>query len=119
MKIKKPKFWDKEYVTFFSVILWPLSFFYQIFLSLKRSITKKNKFSTPIICVGNLYIGGTGKTPVAIKIFEIFKDEKHPVIIKKKLQKPKRRDRTIVEIQQSYIPQKKIFFDKRGCWQKI
>ena len=83
MKIKKPKFWDKKYVTFFSVILWPLSFFYQIFLSLKKSITKKNKFSTPIICVGNLYIGGTGKTPIAIKIFEIFKDEKHPVVIKK------------------------------------
>ena len=83
MKIKKPKFWDKKYFTFFSVILWPLSFFYQIFLSLKKFITKKNKFSKPIICVGNLYIGGTGKTPISIKIFEIFKNKKHPVIIKK------------------------------------
>ena len=83
MKIRKPKFWDKQYITFFSVILWPLSFFYQILLSLKKSITQNKKFSTPIICVGNIYIGGTGKTPIAIKIFEIFKNEKHPIIIKK------------------------------------
>ena len=33
---------------------------------------------------GNIYIGGTGKTPVSIKIFEILKELKmNPVIIKK------------------------------------
>jgi len=83
MKIRKPKFWDKKYITFFSVILWPLSFFYQIILSLKKSFTKVKKFPLPIICVGNIYIGGTGKTPAAIKIFKIFKNEKRPVVIKK------------------------------------
>jgi len=83
MKIRKPKFWDKKYITLFSAILWPLSFFYQIVLSLKKSSTKIKKFPVPIICVGNIYLGGTGKTPVAIKIFEMFKNEKRPVIIKK------------------------------------
>ena len=83
MKIRKPKFWDKQYITFFSVILWPISFFYQILILLKKFITQKENFSVPIITVGNIYIGGTGKTPIAIKIFEIFKNEKYPIIIKK------------------------------------
>ena len=34
MKIIKPKFWDKHYITFFSLLLWPLSFFYQIIFKL-------------------------------------------------------------------------------------
>ena len=83
MKIIKPKFWDKHYITFFSLLLWPLSFFYQIIFFLKKTFTKENKFSRPIICIGNLYIGGTGKTPVALKVFELFKNEKNPVVIKK------------------------------------
>ena len=84
MKILKPKFWDQNYYTFFSLFLLPISFFYQILISLKKLITIKKKFSIPIICVGNIYIGGTGKTPLAIKIFEILKElNKNPVIIKK------------------------------------
>ena len=84
MKILKPKFWDQNYYTFFSLFLLPISFFYQILISLKKLITIKKKFPIPIICVGNIYIGGTGKTPLAIKIFEILKElNKNPVIIKK------------------------------------
>ena len=84
MKILKPKFWDQDYYTFFSLFFLPISFFYQILISLKKLITIKKKFSIPIICVGNIYIGGTGKTPLAIKIFEILKElNKNPVIIKK------------------------------------
>ena len=85
MKLKKPKFWDKRYHTFFSIILWPISFFYQIIISIKKSAANKKNFSIPIICVGNIYIGGTGKTPLSIKIWEMFKNENRPVIIKKKL----------------------------------
>ena len=85
MKIKKPKFWDRKYHTFFSLILWPLSFIYQIIVLIKKSTTNKKKFSIPTICVGNIYIGGTGKTPLSIKIWEIFKNDNSPVIIKKKL----------------------------------
>jgi len=84
MKILKPKFWDQNYYTFSSLFLLPISFFYQIFISLKKLITIKKKFPIPIICVGNIYIGGTGKTPLAIKIFKILKElNKNPVIIKK------------------------------------
>ena len=83
MKIKKPKFWDKRYQTFFSILLWPISFLYQVVISIKKSTTNTKEFSVPIICVGNIYLGGTGKTPISIKIWEIFKNENKPVIIKK------------------------------------
>tara|TARA_B100000029_G_scaffold112344_1_gene104472 strand:- start:722 stop:1651 length:930 start_codon:yes stop_codon:yes gene_type:complete len=89
MKFNKPKFWDRTYPTFLSIVLWPLSFLYEIFISLKKSFSNKKNFSVPIICVGNIYIGGTGKTPISIKIFDMFKSEKRPIIIKKNYENQK------------------------------
>ena len=84
MKIFKPKFWDKQRLSFLSLTLLPFSFLYKIIFNIKYLVTKRRDFSVPIICVGNLYLGGTGKTPVSMKIFEILKKmKKNPVIIKK------------------------------------
>ncbi len=83
MKIYKPKFWTKNYHTFLSIILLPISFFYQLLIYLKKLKTRERKFSIPIICIGNIYIGGTGKTPLAIKLFKLFKENKKVVVIKK------------------------------------
>ena len=59
-------------------------FFLSAFSLYKVFFCKKKNFSIPIICVGNIYIGGTGKTPISIKIFEILKELKmNPVIVKK------------------------------------
>ena len=44
MKIKKPKFWDKRYQTFFSILLWPISFLYQIVISIKETAAIKKNF---------------------------------------------------------------------------
>ena len=84
MKIIKPKFWNKKDLSIYSLILLPIAFFYQLLLIVKYYLTTKKKFSVPIICVGNIYIGGTGKTPISIKIFQILKElNMKPVIIKK------------------------------------
>ena len=46
---------------------------------------KNNKAEIPIICVGNIYLGGTGKTPLVKEIFSIVKTlGKNPAFIKKK-----------------------------------
>ena len=70
MKLKKPKFWNSSNFSIWPYLLFPISFFFFL-LSLFKNIKKKNRFSIPIICVGNIYLGGTGKTPLASKIFEI------------------------------------------------
>jgi tetraacyldisaccharide 4'-kinase len=70
MKLKKPKFWDYKKPSFFSYLLLPFS----IIIGLVIKIKSKPKFSNSkikTICVGNIYVGGTGKTSLAIKIKKI------------------------------------------------
>ena len=63
MNFFKPKFWDKNKISFFSVVLFPISLLIKLLIFFKRYLTKTNQSSIPIICVGNIYLGGTGKTP--------------------------------------------------------
>ena len=83
MKIIKPRFWQKK-INIYSFLLLPITFIY-IFLSLlKKNFTKKNEFKIPVICIGNIFIGGTGKTPLAIHIAKKLGSlGKKPVIIRK------------------------------------
>ena len=74
MKLKKPKFWDDKKPNFLSYLLLPLTFP----IIINNFFLKKNKknSNTKIkkICVGNIYVGGTAKTPLTIKIYEILKN---------------------------------------------
>ena len=70
---KAPKFWERRGPT--SLLLWPLSWIYGCVLRLRKLITDldlvKPKFSpVPIIIVGNIRVGGTGKTPIVIALAE-------------------------------------------------
>ncbi len=70
MKLKKPKFWGYKKPHLYSYLLLPFS----IILSLLSKIKSKPKSTNPeikTICIGNIYIGGTGKTSLVIKIKEI------------------------------------------------
>ena len=74
MKLKKPKFWDYKKPHLYSYLLFPFS----VFLLLVSKIRSKPKLTNPkikTICIGNIYIGGTGKTSLVIKIKEILKKE--------------------------------------------
>ena len=49
-------------------ILYPFSIIYGFVIKVRNwlfdvNILKENTFTVPIICVGNLAVGGTGKTP--------------------------------------------------------
>ena len=75
MNLKKPKFWDYKQPNIYAYLLLPLSFLLTIIKLLKiKSKNKKQKIKT--ICVGNIYIGGTGKTSLSIKIHEILNKKK-------------------------------------------
>ena len=81
----KPKFWAKNKISFFSFLLFPISFIIKLLIVLKQTFVKKHICSIPIICVGNIYLGGTGKTPLCVEIFSILKSlNMNPVFIRKK-----------------------------------
>lgn len=83
MKISKPKFWNKRN-NLISFFLLPISFIYQILFYLKKRLTLELSFKIPVICLGNIYLGGTGKTPLSILIAEeLILKKKKPAIIKK------------------------------------
>jgi len=84
MKLLKPKFWDLNYFTTASLLLLPLSFLYKFFLFLRKKIYSQTKFPIKIICVGNIYVGGTGKTPIVLNICKILKEMgQNPIVIRK------------------------------------
>ena len=83
MKILKPKFWEKNN-NLISLFLLPVSFFLQFLIIIKKKLTPEHSFKIPVICIGNIYLGGTGKTPLSILIAkELKKHNKNPAIIKK------------------------------------
>ena len=69
MNFKKPKFWDYKEPGLISLLLLPFSYFVQIY---NFFLTKKNKIDgIKTICIGNIYLGGTGKTPLSIETIKI------------------------------------------------
>ena len=74
MNLKKPKFWDYKKPNILAYILLPFSFLIKLLKLLEIKTTSKTKIKT--ICVGNIYIGGTGKTSLCIKINKLLKEKK-------------------------------------------
>ena len=70
MNLKKPKFWDYKKPNLTAYLLLPIASLISVINSLfKNSYQKKYKIKT--ICVGNIYLGGTGKTSLSIKLNKI------------------------------------------------
>jgi tetraacyldisaccharide 4'-kinase len=85
MKLKKPKFWDYKQPNFLSYLLLPFTLpliINNFFLKLKKKDEFNNKITR--ICVGNIYVGGTGKTPLVIKIFQILNQLNYKTAVIKK-----------------------------------
>ena len=80
MKFVKPLFWKSKNIT--STLLYPLSLIVLIINVLKEFNSKKY-FLIKTICVGNTYLGGTGKTSLAIEIQNLLKIKFKTVFIKK------------------------------------
>ena len=80
MKLIKPKFWLKKNII--SNFLYPLSIITYL-INLYKKQSSKTEFHIKTICVGNLYIGGTGKTSLIVEIYKLLNKKFKTVFIKK------------------------------------
>ena len=97
MNLKKPKFWDYKKPNIYAYLLLPIA----ILLKLLNKFKKKNKKKINIktICVGNIYVGGTGKTSLSIKINELLRNKNIKSCFVKKFYKKQIDEQEILKAQ--------------------
>lgn len=66
-----PKFWFKTSPDWRAYLLFPLSFLYSMITGLRQLISPPFKSKLPVICVGNFTMGGAGKTPATLSIYQL------------------------------------------------
>jgi tetraacyldisaccharide 4'-kinase len=84
MSLKKPLFWDLPKPNLISYLLIPFTLPIIIRNFLFQFFKKEKSSNIKTICVGNIYLGGTGKTPLSIKIYEILRKLNYKVATVKK-----------------------------------
>ena len=64
------KIWYNKniFFLFLSILLLPLSFLYLVISYIRQSLTVEKQFNAPIVCFGNINIGGTGKTSTLLSL---------------------------------------------------
>ena len=75
MNLNKPKFWNQKRPNILAYLLLPISSLLQ-FLKLFKIKSKLKNSKIKTIVVGNIYLGGTGKTSLSIKINQILSEKK-------------------------------------------
>jgi tetraacyldisaccharide 4'-kinase len=70
--MKAPSFWNSD--NFFSRILSPLGWLWALGSILRQKTKIPYKVPIPVIVVGNIGLGGSGKTPVALALHAIFEN---------------------------------------------
>ncbi len=107
MKVYKPRFWDNKKFTIWSYLYLPISTVVNLINLIKFKYSTRQEFNIPIILVGNIYLGGTGKTPLCIEIFKILRSLKtNPAFVKKHYEK-------FTDEQQLLENTGKVFMDKK------
>lgn len=88
--MQQPKFWERKSKILF-ILLFPFSVLYFIlskldyFIKLITAYTPKK----PVVCIGNLTVGGTGKTPTLLAITDYLEKQKVKFVIVSKGYKSK------------------------------
>lgn len=78
---RPPKFWNKKY-SLLTILLLPLSWIYYAVTKLRLFLGAHHKIDIPVICVGNINMGGTGKTPVVIDlVMRLLEMGKTPIVV--------------------------------------
>ena len=96
MNLKKPKFWDNKKPTLNAYLLFPIAFLIDV-LKVFFQRSDKKKFNIKTICVGNFYLGGTGKTSLSIKINKLLNERNIKSCFIKKFYKDQNDEQKLLE----------------------
>mgnify|MGYP001398371271 CR=1 FL=1 len=66
--IKTPEFWNHRGIM--SISLWPLSLIWAFASAMRNHFARQITAALPVICIGNVTAGGTGKTPVTAFLYD-------------------------------------------------
>ncbi len=110
MMIKKPKFWDKKKPGFFAYLLMPISNLVSLYNLVKKSQNLKFP-NIKTICVGNIYVGGTGKTPLSIKICQLLNKKNFKSTVLKKFYNEQKDEQLLISNRTNLISKR----DRKKC----
>lgn len=102
----KPKFWDFKKPNFISYILLIFTIPLKINNFLLNFKTKKKSKKIKTICIGNIYVGGTGKTPSTIKLYELLKKEGYDLFTAKKNYKSQIDEQILLKDKTNFVTKK-------------
>ena len=97
MQFIKPKFWDLKKPNLLSYLLLPFTIPIRINNVLLDLKSKKKDQRIKTICVGNIYVGGTGKTPTTIKLYQLLNQQGYEVVTANKNYKKHLDEKIILE----------------------
>ncbi len=99
MNLKKPKFWDYKKPNIYAYLLLPITYLVKLLNYLDFKFNKRNLKINDIktICVGNIYVGGTGKTSLSIKINEILNKQQIKSCFIKKFYKTQKDEQKLLK----------------------
>ena len=69
--LKTPSFWDQKNAL--AAMLIPVSWIWRLGTFLRQKMATAGTVSLPVICVGNISIGGTGKTPLTASLCQLLR----------------------------------------------
>lgn len=102
MPRKAPSFWYQPRLSGLARVLLPLSWLYGVGVWLHRSTTRPLRLPVPVISIGNITLGGTGKTPVVIGLARALKQRGYAVAVLLRGYGIKRREPMLVTPGESY-----------------
>ena len=97
MQFIKPKFWDLKKPNLLSYLLLPFTIPVRINNVLLDLKSKKKDQRIKTICVGNICVGGTGKTPTTIKLYQLLNQQGYEVVTANKNYKKHLDEKIILE----------------------
>ena len=77
--MKTPGYWKNK--GFYARLLLPVGMLYSAATAFRFKLKQPRKVPVPVICIGNLSVGGTGKTPHTEYLIKLLRDNYHVAVL--------------------------------------